>query len=66
VKEMDEITLLTVKVHLGDVKKRVLEIGLMADDEKTNKDEFWNQVIVIVNEIESIDEVLKLNKVSKH
>jgi hypothetical protein len=66
VKDMDEIALLTVKVHLGDVKKKVLEVGLMADDEKTTKDEFWNQVVDIVNDIENIDEVLKLNKVSKH
>lgn len=63
---MDEITLLTVKVHLGDVKKKVLNIGLMADNEKTTKEEFWNTVIDIVNEIENIDEILKLNKVSKH
>jgi hypothetical protein len=59
---MDQVTLLTVKSHLGDVKKRVLEIGLMSDDEKSKKEDFWNAAIDIIKDIEVIDEVLRLEK----
>jgi hypothetical protein len=59
---MDQVTLLTVKSHLGDVKKKVLEIGLMTDDEKSTKDDFWNAAVNVINKIEEIDEVLRLKK----
>jgi hypothetical protein len=59
---MDDITLLTIKSHLGDVKKKVLNIGLMTDDEKTTKEEIWNAVVDVVDDIEILDEVLRLGK----
>jgi hypothetical protein len=62
VKYVDDITLVTVKDHLSDVKKKVLEIGLMTDDEKATKDDFWNAAVNVINKIEEIDEVLRLEK----
>jgi peptide subunit release factor 1 (eRF1) len=59
---MDQVTLLTVKSHLGDLKKKVLDIGLMTADEKSTKDDFWNAAIDVINDIEVIDEVLRLEK----
>jgi peptide subunit release factor 1 (eRF1) len=59
---MDQITLLTVKDHLSDVKKKVLEIGLMTADEKSTKDDFWNAAVDTIKDIEVIDEVLRLEK----
>jgi hypothetical protein len=59
---MDQVTLLTVKSHLGDVKKKVLEIGLMSDDERTTKDDIWNAAVEVVSNIDEIDEVLRLEK----
>jgi hypothetical protein len=57
---MDQITLLTLKLHLGEVKKKVLEIGLMTDDARADKDAFWNVAIKIVKDIDDIDELIKL------
>jgi hypothetical protein len=59
---MDDINLLTVKSHLGDVKKKVLNIGLMTDDEKATKEDYWNAVVDVVDDIEILDEVLRLAK----
>jgi hypothetical protein len=59
---MDQITLLTVKSHIGDLKKKVLDIGLMSDDEKSKKEDFWNAVVDIVKDIEVIDEILRLEE----
>lgn len=59
---MDEITLLTVKMHIADVKTKILEIGLMTDDEKATKIDFWNAVVDLVNSIEELEELFRLEK----